>query len=117
MPMTTTRPIKIVRLSNADVLLAPMVLEVPCDGMGRIVVDLAYTAPVLAPTIEFSMDGLNWDSAQLAAVDATAAVGITLWKFDLEIKDWKVTRLTIPPPGVGQFVRGGARFLPVEEEN
>jgi hypothetical protein len=116
MAMTTTRPIKLVKLSSADVVLVPIVLEVPCDGMGRIVGDFAYSVPVVAPTIEFSMDNLNWDSAQTAAVDNTAAAGITLWKLDLEVRAWKAVRLTIPASGAGQSVRGSARLLPVEEE-
>jgi len=117
MAMTTTRPIKLVKLSNADAVPAPLVLEYPCDGMGRLVGDFAYTAPVVAPTIEFSLDNLNWDSTQTAAVDFTAAAGITLWKFDLDVRAWKALRITIPAPGVGQSVRGSARLLPVEEEN
>ena len=117
MAMTTTRPVKLVTLSNADTVLAPIVLEIPCDGMGRVVANFAYTAPVIAPTIEFSMDNLNWDSGpQSAAVDNTAAAGITLWRLDLEIRAWKSLRLTITAPGVGQSVRGSARLLPVEEE-
>ncbi len=117
MTMTTTKPIKVVKLSNADTLSVPLVLEIPCDGMGRIVGDFAYTAaPSAGPTIAFSEDNLNWDSTQSAQVDVTAAPGITLYRFDLDIRAWTAVQLTIQNPSSG-FVRGSARLLPVEEEN
>jgi hypothetical protein len=115
MAMTTTRPVQIVRLLSSDTLVAPLVLEVPCDGMGRVVGNIGYDAVVAAPTIEFSEDDLNWDSIQSATVDATAAAGITLYRFDIAIGAWKFVRITIPNPPGGNFVRGGARLLPVEE--
>jgi len=115
MTMTTTKPVEVFR-SNGESLTTDLVLEVPCSGMGAIEGKLAYTAaPASAPTLEFSMNNVDWDSAQSATLDGTA-VTVTLYQFDkIKVSDWKFARITIPLIAAPDVVRGGVRILPVEE--
>jgi|SRR5271155_3517537 len=116
MAMTTTESVEVVSLQN-DILVSDQVIVAPCGGMGEIEGNVAYTAPPAGPPkLEFSADNVNYDSTQNATVDASAAPGITLYKFDkIQIDDWKFARITIPATPGGAVVRGGVRILPIEE--
>lgn len=80
--------------------VGPDVVVAPCGAMAAVVGSIGYTggAPATLPTIEFSDDGLNWDSTQVATVDGTAAVGVTLYSFNIAVRAWRFVRLRIFAP-------------------
>lgn len=86
--------------SAAEFGAGPDIVAAPCGGMAAIVGSIGYTggAPATLPTIEFSDDGLNWDSTQLATLDATAAAGVTLYSFNIAVRAWRFVRVRIFAP-------------------
>lgn len=84
------------------------VIAACCYGQARIVGDIGYdAAPASAPTIEFSMDGLNWIRSREATADP-AGVGVTLYTWDETVGSWKFVRITLP----AGTASGNGRMLP-----
>lgn len=94
--------------------IADKVVAVPCEGMDRFSGEFGYTggAPGSAPTIEFSMNGVDWDYSQSAPLGAFPAAGVTLYSWNIEIFSWRFVRLTLDTPAAAGSCRGSAKLLP-----
>lgn len=112
--MLTTRRSMSLFAVNEDVTTFPVARQVsaPCSGMDRCVGELAYQggAPASVPSVEFSMNGVDWDYIEPTPAGLNSAPGITLYTWDIQIFSWAFVRLTVPPP-IGS-VRGAARIVP-----
>jgi hypothetical protein len=117
--LTTTRSMNVIRFSGSDTEFGPdpKIGVAPCERMYACEGEFAYTngAPASAPTIEFSMDGENWDYLQSAPAGANPAPGVTLYTWEILIETWAFVRVTIQKPNGGGAVRGAARIRPVRE--
>lgn len=99
--LTTNREMSILGFSEvAAVFATDKVAVAPCEGMARVVGEAAYTggAPVAVPSIDFSVDGVNWDFVFPAALSGTPAPGVTLYTWDLQVNAWAFVRVTLKPP-------------------
>jgi len=113
--LTVKRALKIISVNQPNPPGAtPLVIETGCNGMDRCIGVMVYTtvAPAAGvPTVEFSYDGVNWDSIQAAPADITVLVDIG-YRWDFQIFNWRFVRVTINPPGIGETVRGHVSLLP-----
>lgn len=89
-----------VNKSLAEFGVGPDIVAAPCGGMSTVLGSIGYTggAPATLPTIDFSDDGVNWDSTQLGVADATAAAGVTLYSFNIAVRAWRFVRIRIFAP-------------------
>jgi len=115
--LTALRSLKLfsVNLANPP-LVTDTIVSAGSNGMDRCIGSVVYTglAPVGGPPeIEFSHDGVTWDSFQTAGLDPNAAVGVTGYLWDLQIYDWRFVRVTLHPPNATEIMRGYASLLPV----
>lgn len=111
--LTRTRSMGLFSVNEAvATFAAPRQVAAPCAGMYRVTGEFAYVggAPAVAPTIEFSMNGTDWDYLQSAPAGLNPAPGVTLYTFDVQIVSWAFVRITVDPP-IGS-VRGASRILP-----
>lgn len=110
--LTVTRPMGLAAPNETNATFsADRQCVSPCSGMDRCVGELGYdAAPAGAPTVEFSMNGSDWDFLKTIGLDPDAAPGVTLYTWDLQIKSWAFVRVTIPfPPS---SIRGTVQILP-----
>lgn len=111
--LTTTRSMQVFAVNEAvATFAAPRIVATPCSGMDRFTGEFAYQggAPASPPSIEFSMNGSDWDYIQAAPPGLNPAPGITLYTWDVQIFSWAFVRLTVQPPIVS--VRGASRLVP-----
>jgi hypothetical protein len=102
-----------VNQTDAD-FTADRTVAAPCDGMDRVIIEIAYTggAPATSPTLEFSMNGVNWDYNETIPAGANPAAGVTLLTLDRQIFSWRFVRVVVGKPQAGGSCRSCIRLLP-----
>jgi len=117
--LSTTKSMNVISVNATDTQFGadPKVGVAPCERMYACTGEVAYRggAPASAPTIEFSMDGQNWDYLQNAPAGSNPAAGVTLYTWEILIETWAFVRVTIQKPAAAGSVRGAARIRPVRE--